>query len=75
MLRRWLMGLVGQPNLTEESLRFSVHSTKPTTDCRRYNLAQPSRSTRSTADGSCFFALSSHTDVFKFSFFPGTIVE
>ena len=38
------------------------------------HLAQPSRSTRSTADGSCFFTLSSHTDVFEFSFSPRTVV-
>ena len=52
--------------------------------CKAYNklspislhhLAQPSRSTRSTADGSCFLTLSSRTNVFKFSFFPRTIVD
>ena len=32
------MGLVGQPYLAEESHRASVHSTKPTTDCRRYHV-------------------------------------
>jgi len=36
------------------------------------HLAQPSRSTRSTTDGSCFL---NHTDAFKFSLFPRIIVE
>ena len=39
------------------------------------HLAQPSRSTRYTADDSCFLTLSSRTDVFKFSFLPRTIVD
>ena len=52
-----------------ENHRAYAHSTRPTTTCHRYHsitllLAQPSRSTRSTIDGSCFFTLSSRIDVF-----------
>jgi hypothetical protein len=39
------------------------------------HLVQPSRSTRSSVDGSCFLTLSSHTDVYKYSFFTRTIID
>ena len=56
-------GVGGQSYLAKESHCASVYSTKPTPTSLDH-LIQLSRSTRSTADGSRFFTLSSHTYVF-----------